>query len=675
MKRFSAVLLSITFILLIIAVNIFLIFPYFFQDFPLWISSIEVGFITMGRWISVNFGKSWWIPQWYGGIPINLLYAPVVPFLTAFIGKLIGNFGRGYHLVSGSFFVLVPVSLYFFVSKLTKSKFAGFVAAIFYSVAPTFGLFYPHVHTALFNKLSLWRLIILVYYGEGPHTASLFFSLLSAYFVLDFLEVKKYSKLIISSVFLALTGLSNPIGLFGCYILLTIIYFSWGVWKGEWKNVIIWIVLNFSLGLLFSSFWYNPSFILNDIAGEGSQVGSELLLYFPWRFLIFLGIILGIIFVVKKTISDFENGFTVLWFLALFFVLGTFYYFEITLIPQVRRFIIEFDLAGATLVAVILSNISKQIENKFKKPLLKNLKIIPFIMTLILSVFFVFNYQKTLDRFMNFGPFQNKIALSDLREYELANWMKENTQKTDRVFVSANYTYWLNYFTDVWQLRGSHFQSSINPWEPHAGYQITAGDDGLISMLWLKIFNLKYIVVNPVNSYIHYQDYLYPEKFEGLLTQVGTIQEDLIYEVNDLPGLSRQVDMNFDLTVPENGADKNALEKYLNWLSNGEILNTSLIKNDTYNIFGNIRSGNEVRIAISYDKSFRAVDNLGHKLKVKKDILGFILIDPEIEGNQTITLNYFPGFNVWIGVATSIASYISIFLYFILKKIRKNKNK
>ncbi len=63
--------LVFVFLSILVGLNLFVIYPYFFQDFPLWISSIEVGYITMGRWFAESFLRSWWLPQWYAGIPFS----------------------------------------------------------------------------------------------------------------------------------------------------------------------------------------------------------------------------------------------------------------------------------------------------------------------------------------------------------------------------------------------------------------------------------------------------------------------------------------------------------------------------------------------------------------------------------------------------------------------------
>lgn len=662
----------IFYILVLVAVNLFVIYPYFFQDYPRWISSIEVGFITMGRWFAEEFLRSWWIPQWYAGIPFHLVYTPLIPGLTALVGLLIDSFGQAYHIVAGTAYILVPVSLFFFLKKLTKSSLAAFAGSFFFSIAPTFGLLFPELHKALIDELSLWRLIILVYYGEAPHTLAQAFFLPAALFAIKALEEKRFRWIFLSSLFFALTALSNPIGLIGGLILLGVIFFSWGLWKGDWGSAAASGIKIIGLGYLFSTFWYNPSFIVNNLVGEGSQIGSELFLYFPWRFLLFVFGAITMIYLLRLFVSRIEWGIALLWFLVMLILLGSFYYFGITLVPQVRRFVVELDLAAAAVLALLIRDISFRLHAKLLREIpRRSLELVLSLAVVLTAIGFFLSYVRVIDWFMKYGAPKKPISIEELREYKLTQWLKENTVDTDRVFLSANYTFWLNYFTDIWQLRGSHFQASVHPWEPHAGYQITAGKDGEISVLWAKIFNLRYLVVNPLNSFIHYQDYRYPEKFTGLLSEAGRVKEDIIYEVADLPGLARSVEMDsaLSLSVPKNGIDQAAIEIYLDWLENGEKLEFEKISNDRYKIEGDLKTGEGIRVGLSYARGWRARDTRGNVIRIRKDPLGFILLEVPQAGRGLFTLSYFPPIEVWIGVMATIVTISSlIFIKFTFRK-------
>ncbi|MCK4588325.1 hypothetical protein KAT60_00725 [Candidatus Woesebacteria bacterium] len=668
MKRIFSIFV---FLSILVGLNLFVIYPYFFQDFPLWISSIEVGYITMGRWFAENFLRSWWLPQWYAGIPFHLVYVPLVPALTALVGNLIGNFGQGYHIVVGVAYVLVPVSLFFFLKKITKSNLAAFAGSFFFSVAPTFGLLFPGVRGALIDKIPLWRLIILAHYGEGPHTLAQVFLLPSALFAFKALDTKKFLHIFLASIFLALTALANSIGLFGGIILLGVIFFSWGLWKEDWGTAVVTGIKIFGLTFLLSAFWYNPSFILNDLVGTG-QIGSGIFLFFPWRFLLFTALAFSLIYVLKRLIKTIEWGITILWFLVMFILLGGLYYFDISLVPQTVRFLVEFDMAGALVIALSVKDISAWAEKKYKLT-----KINPAIflsLAIVLAAFGLFyNYAENVDRFMRYGNNKKLIEINQLREYELAQWLKENTNETDRIFVSANYTFWLNYFTDVWQLRGSHYFASTHPWPQHAGYQITAGEDGEISVMWAKIFNLRYLVVNPSNSLIHYQDYYYPQKFEGLLPKVGRIREDIIYEVSDLPGLARTVNSlaanNFG--QPENAVDDDYLTKYLDWFEGGELLEFAKLTDDRYKIEGQVKQGEAIRIGLAYARGWKATDDSGNSVKVVKDPLGFILINPEKSGSISLAISYGLPVTVWVGILMTLgtAIYLVYKLVFLRNKV------
>ena len=658
--------LIFVFLLILVVVNIYVIWPYFFQDFTQWISSIEVGYITMGRWFAENFLRSWWIPQWYAGFPFHLVYFPLIPALTALIGSLINNFGQGYHIVTGTAYFLVPVSLFFFLRKITKSNLAAFAGSFFFSVAPTFGLLFPGVRGALIDKIPLWRLIILVFYGEGPHTLSQVFLLPSALFAFKALDTKKFLHIFLASIFLALTALANAIGLFAGVILLSVVFFSWGLWKEDWGVAVTTGIKIFGLGFLLSAFWYNPSFILNNLASEGSQIGSGIFLFFPWRFLFFAILAISLVYVLKRFVKTIEWGIGVLWFLAMFILLGSSYYFDITLAPQTVRFLTELDMAGALIIALSIKSISNRFREKYKPAKIKPLILLSMAVVLIVVGLFS-RYAKKVSRFVKYGNYVEPVKVEQLREYELAQWLKENTKEMDRIFLSANYTFWLNFFIDTWQLRGSLFQASVHPWEAHAAYQITAGEDGETSVMWVRIFNLRYIVVNPLNSRIHYRDYYYPKKFEGLLPEVKKIRGEIVYEVSNLPGLARTVDPlvvdNFG--QPENGADSDYLERYINWLEEGERLEFTKLADDRYKIEGRIKQGEAIRIGLAYARGWKAVDDSENSVKVVKDPLGFILINPEKSGSISLTISYGLPATVWVGILMTLGTVIYLVYKFV----------
>ncbi len=113
---------------------------------------------------------------------------------------------------------------------------------------------------------------------------------------------------------------------------------------------------------------------------------------------------------------------------------------------------------------------------------------------------------------------------------------------------------------------------------------------------------------------------------------------------------------------PTNGADKEALSFYVGWIeANNSQFSFKMINNDHYEIGGEVAKGEGIRVAMAYDKGFKAQDEKGNKLKLLKDPLGFLIIDPGKTEPKKISLTYGPTFDFyfgWLLFLTGIAGVI-----------------
>jgi uncharacterized membrane protein len=55
---------------------------WFGKSGPANIGSIEVSYVTMAKML-VEYGGGSWVPNWYAGFPVNLIYTPLVPVVEA----------------------------------------------------------------------------------------------------------------------------------------------------------------------------------------------------------------------------------------------------------------------------------------------------------------------------------------------------------------------------------------------------------------------------------------------------------------------------------------------------------------------------------------------------------------------------------------------------------------
>jgi len=616
-----------------------------------------------------------WNPSWYLGYPLYLLYTPLLLFLEVAMHQIIPTISvaRAYRLITAFSYCLVPVSLYIFVLRISKNRIAAFITALSFSILPSFNYVIGEVK-AVGNSFAFapWRLVILTLYGEGPHTIAQVFLLLSAAAYHKLLEKRSFFLTPITALLVAVTGLTNAIGFFALVILLLIIAFVELLMEEdqEVRSEKLRVSVNTALaayGLM--AFWYNFSFIKNFF-GEGEGVLGNYFALFPWG-IVFLLLLAGLIYYALSRVRNRVFRIPLLWFGMTFFIVGAHYKWGIDYAPQALRLMAEVDMAASTLLGLIIGYLvsvsnKKKITRLFVSPLVIIVAI--GLIVFVSRQFLGLEVENGQVAFRIPKPYSHVITapgtkLEESAEYEVGQWADDNV-KEGRIYLTGNYAFWLNYFSDVPQVRGALDQSVIHPWVMHASYQIYHGESGEISEAWAKIMNVEYIVVNTPSSRNPFKDYLYPAKFEGLLEPVFREQGDIIYKVplKDT-GLAKTVNLpdHSQLTVPRNAIDKESILGYVEWLEKGKALSFNEIDNGYGRIEGNLDEGEGVLVQVSYHDGWKAYQN-GQRVTVRPDVLGFLLIEPMKTGEVVIELKYGRVFWQYLGYAVTFFTVV-YFLY------------
>ena len=358
MRLLALVASAILCLVLIAWINYLQIGDWFGENGPANLGSIEVSYVSMGRFLT-DFGLASWTPFWYLGFPFHLFYTPLLPILSALINKLFGiPLWETYRLLTGISYILAPVSVFFLGWQLGKRVIGGLIAGMVFSVGPT--IFYyldPGVAGDKFS-IDFWdprRFTILVRWGEGPHIFSLIFVPLVGLFFSKLLEEHKQRFLVLTSLFLGLAGLTNAIGLFASILLILVMSFVKFAQAHEFstKPLISGLFVGLlALGLI--SFWYNLSFLTNFFS-EGQNAGNIYLSLFPWGW---VGITLGIgviYFIFRMVIKDFATAVALLWFVVFFVVVYTYYSTGTELLPQALRYNVEVDMSLSLLAGVMIA--------------------------------------------------------------------------------------------------------------------------------------------------------------------------------------------------------------------------------------------------------------------------------------------------------------------------------
>lgn len=662
--------------------------PLFQGEFTQHTGSIEVSYISMARFIKESLPQFAWQPRWYLGYPLSIVYTPLVPFFEVVANGIFGwSFGHAYRVLTAAAYVGVLACLYFFARTLYKNSAAGLVSALSYGILPSIIAFlYDEVAQDVFSTQTIdpRRFTILVRWGEGPHIVSLLFLPIAAYFLIKFLRQGSKWTLAAGAFFTSLVLLTNTIGSWGLAILAfclvvgqlvenssrslsksTIPPFGWQTTIGRAG---VFAVISYGI----SAFWFNPLFV-STFFQEGSGALNYWRDQFPWGWLMLTALLVIYILVSKKLLARFRGATaSVLFFLIMFGLVNTYYASgseKLELVPQVLRLNTEVDMASSLLLGMVVAIVGYLL---FKKKTIFYLSGMTVIVV-VAGIYFWSQQVKLVEELPQYTKSieAKGIDLTKTAEYEVAKNLEQRVTGDERVFVPGNYAFYLNYFTDLPQLRGALFQSSIHPWPEHIYYQVTNGKDGDISLDWLKIANIGWLVYSGPREV--FRDYRVPtDKFDTTLELVDEQFGDRYYKVPlKNSSLAKRVPKDI-LTVAEpiNAIDEEPIRSYVNFLEASDNQLTIAEKvNGAYEVSGEIGDGELVLVQMAYAPGWRARDGQGQTLEVKRDTLGFIIVKPKEAGKQKITLTYSKPWQVWVGWVLSLLTVGTI--VFMLIKVKK----
>ncbi|RJR15329.1 hypothetical protein C4579_02585 [Candidatus Microgenomates bacterium] len=651
------------------------IYPQFSGEWTQHLGSIEVSYITMAKFIQASWPNFAWQPLWYFGYPMHVLYTPLVPFFEYLAHNTVGwSYSHAYRFLTAFSYCASLVSLYFFVKILLKSKSAGLIAALSYTILPSIiALLYPEVANDSFlpDLIDPRRFTILVRWGEGPHTVSLMFLPLAALFLYLFLRKSHAWKLVVGAFFTVLVLLTNSVGAWGLFILSFCLVFGELVeYPKKWARIIVKAGVFASLSFGLVAFWFNPLFLSTFFSEGGGALGFWRN-QFPWGWIIVAVLGIGFFMLSRKFLRKIPGATSVVLFFLMMFALVNTYYASgeerVELVPQVLRLNTEVDIGFAFMLALVPAALKLILAKKIPK-----LKYVYTIVALIVALGLLYRQTLLIAHLPEYAqPLETTgHKLTDSAEYEVATLLADAVEPGERVLVPGNYAFYLNYFYDVPQLRGALFQSKVHPWPEHIYYQITNGNDGEISRDWLKISNVGWMVYGGSRETFH--DFRVPaRKFAEVLDKTDEINEEQYFRVPLVStSLAKVVPKALaDVETPRNAIEAEPIHEYVNLLEQGRGLDFQEIANGRYEITGKVDENELILVQNSYVSGWHAFDIHAQGLEVDKDGLGFITIKPKEAGEQKITLYYTTPLSVWMGrLVTLVSIIISIILLTPLRK-------
>ena len=633
------------------ALNAILCHELFTIEYTQHMGSIEGAYISISRYAMENPGDLTWFPLWYGGIPYQNSYPPLLHLLVAAFAGVAGvSAALAYHAVTAVMYCLGPVTLFWMSYRLSGARAASFVASLLYSLFSPSTILMPSVLEDLGTSLGPRRLQALVYWGEGPHVTAM--TLLPVAIVALSAALKKPSpvRVYVAAIALASVVLTNWLG--GLALAAAVVAYLLSRYTASLRMWAMALGIG-TLSYALASPWIPPSTLLAIRRNAQVVVGT-----YPvnWSQIVYLAVALAALAILALLLRKAEAR-PVVQFSAFFFLLMASQalsgeWLDVYIFPQPERYNLEMEMAICLVAAFACEKIVVGSSRRLR-----------------LAVLFV-AFCLVVAQWRNYRDYSTKLIQPiDIRatiEYKVANWLDKNLPGR-RVFVPGSESFWLNAFSDNPQLGGGFDQGISNPAVPMVTHGLLANEGaGELGTAWLRAYGVDAIAVGGANSRESFKPYNDPKKFDGVLEELWRDNDDVIYGVPRRSTSLAHVIEPADRVAeePENALDVESITAFVNALENPELPAAEFRWKSPHEaeITAELRPYQFIAVQVSHDPGWRAWVN-GEPRRILRDELGLMAIDVRCEGLCTVTLVYDGGPEMWLAKAAGIGSILGGFLW------------
>ena len=631
-RRLNPGLFTALAIAVLFALNAVIAQYLFRADFTNRMESIESSYISISRWAMDHWHDRIWFPLWFSGSPFNRVYQPGLHLSVAEWARMLHwTPEHSYHFLTGLAYAIVPVTLFWLCFRMTGRRGHAFVAGLLYSLVSATTFLSPMVRHDMGNWLLPRRYLILVHWGEGPHTTALAMLPLAVWILDRAVSTRRWFFLLLAPFAIASVVLTNWPGTMGL-ALAVIAYCLATLGRHPARS---WFTLAGIgvLAYLIAIPWASPSIIALVVRNAQQSDGTP---FSALRLLIaaLFGLtLIAIHFLLRRTRMN--RGLEFFFYFTL--ITGTIslaaQWFGWQLLPQAVRFQLEFDMAAAALAAFLLAAGFQRLPRKWRAAAIA-------IAVLLCAV--------QIRRSVRYARgFTRPIDISSTIEYRMAKWFDANMQGK-RVFAPGNVSLWMNMFTDVPQMNGCCDQGIPTQENRIAVYAIYTGKsagarDAENSILWLKVYGASAIGVTGPRSTEYFKPYWNPRKFDSVLPLLWRDGDNAIYGV-PRPSESLAHVVNEAAIVdraPVNGLDIEPLVPLSAALDQEKPPFASFrwLNQHEADIEAMVQPRDVIFVQETYAPGWRATEN-GVRLNITADALGLMEIHPNHTGANRIHLIY-----------------------------------
>ncbi len=604
-------------------------------EYTKFLGSIEAAYIGISRY-AIEHPFEWgWFPLWYTGVPYENTYPPLLHLIVAAVAWLGGiSPALAHHAVTATFYAAGPVTLFAMLLALSRRLYPSLLAALVYSlVSPA---------PVLVSGLRNWagpgyepaRLQALLEFGDGPHIAAVTLLPLAVWALHRALERPRPGRTFLAATALASVVLTNWLGAFSLAIMAVSYLLARSNEQG-WGRLVLRSASIAAIAYGLALPGIPPSNIADIRHNAQYTIG-----YFPMtaRHLAYGAIIIVIAGVMWRFFRRWETTRVIVFgcYLTLFFsaLVLTDDLWGLKLMPQPHRYHHELEMAVCLLGVFVLARLTNRLPGRWEA--------------------FVATASAVLLTVVQYGNYREKariilrpIDMAETFDYEASVWLGEHLPD-DRVFLSGSVQFWLNAFADTPQVGGGFGQGIVNRTIPalHFGVPFTEGD-GERTAMWLRLYGAQAVAVSGPGGRDRYHEvWRDSNKFDGVLPEIWRQGEDVIYRV---PQRSRSIahvilPEHVPHRSPVNNLDTLPVEPLARALEDPALPTASLewINPSNIAIDAELEVDHLLFIQVAHHAGWRAfVDE--QPLRIRKDALGFMIVEPRCEGPCRITLSFGAG--------------------------------
>jgi hypothetical protein len=613
--------------------------------------SIEAAYIGLARYLQTHWTDMTWFPLWYGGVPYQNTYPPLLHWTVAIVAWARGfTPAHAHHWTTALFYCLGPVAVFALVhrlsgSRLSGSRWTGLAAGMLYTALSPSAWLIPIIAHDLGGVWRPRRLETLVMFGEGPHVSALTLLPLALLLLHLAMEKRKPQWTLAAALGLAAVVLTNWLAGFALAVAV-ICYLLARVTELRVRDY-LYLTLIAVAAYCIAMPWAPPSTIavtqFNALTVGGDYRGLYRALP-AWGAAAAFGLALLKV-ASRKLPAAFQFALFFTFLMGLVTLSAA--WFDKPIVPQPDRYHLEMEMALAMLAALTGYEILK------RAPRMAG---VAAMVILAVALIQPLRVDRRYARWMIGG-----IDITATSEWKTADWLNKHWSG-ERVMVPGSTQFWLTAFSDTPEIGGGFLQGVTDFEVRVASYGITWGKGDAWpewTVLWLKALGVQGVAVSGPQSTEVYKDFRDPQKFEGVLPVLWRDGGDVFYRVGKphrslarvVPGAS------LPPRTPESAADVEPIRAYVAALDDERMPEAAFTWTTAHSarIVTNLSPGQVISWQECYHKGWHASVH-GRDVPIARDALGLMTIDAGVAGPVTVDLNYDGGVEMrvahWLSAGT-----------------------